>query len=263
MYSFTYHRPQTLEAALTLLEHPESQVLAGGQTLIPTLKQRLAQPENIIDLGGVPELKGIREETGKVVIGAMSTHAEVTTHPIVKSKLPSLAALAGGIGDPQVRNRGTIGGSICNNDPAADYPAGILGLGATLETNKRQVSADEFFVDLFETALTPGELLIAIHCPIPDQAAYQMFPNPASRYAIAGVFIARFGSSVRVAVTGASACVFREKVLEQALETDFSVQSLQDVAIKFDSFNKDIHASRAYRGHLVGVMARKAVASLT
>ena len=176
MYSFTYHHPQTLEETLSLLEQSESKVLAGGQTLIPTLKQRLAQPDNVIDLGAIPELKGIREEGGKVVIGAMARHAEVANDPLVKGKIPALAALAGGIGDPQVRNRGTIGGSMCNNDPAADYPAGILGLGATIQTNKRQIPADEFFVDLFETALGPDELLVSVHCPVPDRATYQMFP---------------------------------------------------------------------------------------
>ncbi len=263
MYAFEYHRPSTLaEAAQLLASRPEAKLLAGGHTLLPTLKQRLAQPSDLVDLSAIAELRGIREEGGGLTLGATVRHGEVEGSDLVRRVIPALAELAAEIGDPQVRNRGTIGGSIANNDPAADWPAGLLGLGATVRTNRREIVADDFFTGMFETALEEDEIITAVHFPRPEKAAYAKFPNPASRYAIVGVFVARTANGVRVAVTGAGPCVFRADEIERALSADFSPQALDGVAISPDDLNSDIHASAEYRAHLVKVMARRAVARI-
>lgn len=263
MYAFDYHRPTSLaEAARLLAGNPEAKLLAGGQTYIPTLKQRLAKPSAVIDLGRIAELRGITEEAGGLTIGAMTRHAEVAGSPLVKRVIPALAALAEEIGDPQVRNRGTLGGSIANNDPAADYPAAVLGLGATVRTSKgRAIAADDFFTGMFETALEPDEIVTAVHFPKPEKAAYAKFPNPASRYAIVGVFLAKTAGGVRVAVTGAAPCVFRASALEQALAQSWSAASIDGVTIDASDLNSDIHAQADYRAHLIKVMAKRALAA--
>lgn len=263
MYAFDYHQPASVAAAAAALAAAaDGKLVAGGMTLIPTMKQRLASPSDLIDLGGVDELRGIGEESGSLVIGAMTCHADVAASDIVRRSIPALARLAGGIGDPQVRNRGTIGGSVANNDPAADYPAAVLGLGATIRTNKREIAADDFFQGMFTTALEPDELITRIAFPVPQAAAYVKFPNPASRYAVVGVLVARTSSGVRVAITGAGADgVFRATEMEQALTSDFSPQALDGIAIPPDGLNGDIHASSEYRAHLIGVMAKRAVAA--
>lgn len=263
MYSFEYHRPESLEHAVALRAEAEDAIyLAGGQTLIPTLKQRLAAPSDVIDLGQVKGLGGIEVKGDRVVIGAMTTHAEVAASAEVRKAIPALAKLAGGIGDGQVRNRGTIGGSVANSDPAADYPAAVIGLGATIRTHKRTIAADEYFRDLFETALESGELIRAIEFPIPKRAAYQKFPNPASRYAVVGVFVADFGGNIRVGVTGAGPCAFRATEIEAALSRKFDPAQVDNVEIEYDRFNSDLHASAEYRANLVRVMAKRAVAEL-
>jgi aerobic carbon-monoxide dehydrogenase medium subunit len=261
MYAFTYHRPQNVRAAAALLQkESDAKLLAGGHTLLPTLKQRLASPTHLIDLSAAEELKGIEHKGRNIVIGAMTTHSEVATNADVKAAIPALAALAGSIGDPAVRHRGTIGGSIANNDPAADYPAAVLALGATIITNKRKISADEFFKGLFETALEPGEIITKVAFPVPAKAAYQKFANPASRYALVGVFVAKKGSEVRVAVTGAgSSGVFRETAFEEALKTKFNSKSLEGIAASATNLNSDMHADATYRAHLIGVLTRRAV----
>ena len=262
MYSFNYHRPSSVADALSLLaRHEDAKILAGGMTYLPTLKQRLAQPSDLIDLGAIAELKGIKEEAGGVTIGAMTRHVDVANSAVVKRVIPSLAALAELIGDPQVRNRGTIGGSISNNDPAADYPGALLALGATVRTNKREIAADAFFTGMFETALERDEIVTAVHFPKPERAAYVKFPNPASRYSMAGVFVARTGGGVRVAVTGAGPTAFRWVDAENALAKDFSAKALDGLKVVADGLNADIHASAEYRAHLVTVMAKRAVAA--
>jgi len=262
MHDFQYHRPASAsDAAGLVASKGEAKIVAGGMTLIPTLKQRLAQPSDLIDLGGIAELKGIKAEGAGITIGAMTTHADVARSAEVQKAIPALAVLAGGIGDPQVRNRGTIGGSVANSDPAADYPAAVLALGATIRTNKREIKADDFFKGMFETALADGEIITAIHFPKPDKAGYSKFPNPASRYAIVGVFVAKAGSGVRVAVTGAGPCAFRSKDLESALSASFTPDAAKGVEIKADDFNSDLHATAVYRAHLVSVMASRAVAA--
>ncbi len=230
-------------------------------TLIPTLKQRLARPSDLIDLGGIAELRGIKRESNAVVVGAMTRHVEVATSDAVKGAIPALAQLAGMIGDPAVRNRGTIGGSIANNDPAADYPAAVLGLGATVVTNKRRIAADDFFKGMFETALGPDEIITAVSFPVPEKAAYTKFRNPASRYAIVGVFVAKTAGGVRVAVTGAGPVVFRQKEMEAALGKSFTADAVANIKVRPDGLNSDIHASAEYRAHLVTVMAKRAVAA--
>jgi carbon-monoxide dehydrogenase medium subunit len=228
-------------------------------TLIPTLKQRLASPTDLVDLGGVAGLVGIEVTADTVVIGAMTTHATVAGSPAIKAGLPALTALAEGIGDPAVRHRGTIGGSIANADPAADYPAAILGLGAEILTDRRAIAGDDFFTGMFETALAPGEIVRQVRFPIPLAAAYAKFPNPASRYAVTGVFVARFEEGVRVAVTGAAPSVFRVAEMEAALAADFSPAAIAGVTVAADGLNSDPHATAAYRAHLIGVMAKRAV----
>lgn len=258
MHAFKYHRPGSLNEAASLARG-EAKLLAGGQTLVQTMKLRLASPTDVVDLGAIRELAGIRPGSGEITIGAMTRHAEVANSPEVKKAIPALAALAGGIGDRQVRAMGTLGGSLANNDPAADYPAAALGLGATIVTHRRRIAADEFFKGMFETALQPGEIITAASFPIPKRAAYMKFKNPASRFAIVGVFVADFGGTVRVAVTGAGPSVFRQKDMEKALGAKFDPSSVAEIRQKAEGLNSDLHASAEYRAHLVTVMARRAV----
>ncbi|UKJ72706.1 FAD binding domain-containing protein [Azospirillum brasilense] len=260
MYAFTYHRPKSVADAVALLgQFEDPKLLGGGQTLLPTLKQRLARPSDLIDLGQIPELQGIREETGGLTVGAFTRHAEVAHSETVQRVIPALASLAEGIGDRQVRNMGTLGGSICNADPSADYPAAVVALKATVRTDRREIAGDDFFTGMFETALEPGEIVTAVHFRKPDKAAYAKFRNPASRYAIVGVFVAVFGSEVRVAVTGAGPSVFRAEDMEAALAQDFRADALNGASVSAAGLNADIHASADYRAHLVRVMARRAV----
>jgi carbon-monoxide dehydrogenase medium subunit len=262
MYDFNYHRPSSLaDAAKALQGASEGKLVAGGMTLIPTLKQRLAKPSDLVDLAKIGELTGIKEDGNTIVIGAMTKHVEVASSDVVKGAIPGLAALAEHIGDPAVRNRGTIGGSIANNDPAADYPSAVVALGATVVTNKRKIAGDDFFKGIFETALDPGEIITAVQFPIPEKAAYSKFPNPASRYAIVGVFVAKTGSGVRVAVTGAGPSVFRQKEMEVALGKSFAPDAIANIKVSPSGLNGDIHASPEYRAHLVTVMAKRAVAA--
>lgn len=260
MYEFAYHKPGNLaDAAAALNSADDGKLMAGGQTLIPTMKQRLASPSDVIDLGAIGELSGISVSGDAVKIGATTRHAAVAASSEVGGAIPALAKLAGGIGDPQVRNMGTIGGSIANNDPAADYPSALLGLGATVTTNKREIAADDFFTGMFETALADDEIITSVSFPVPQKAGYVKFPNPASRYAMVGVFVSQGSGGVRVAVTGAGPCVFRHADMEAALSSNFSSDALANVATSADGMNADIHASAEYRAHLVGVMARRAV----
>jgi aerobic carbon-monoxide dehydrogenase medium subunit len=263
MYSFHYHRPESLADAQARYEQAEDGVyLAGGQTLIPTMKQHLAAPSDVIDLAGVAELYGVEVGGGMVRVGAFTRHAEVAAHADIRRTLPALAVLAGMIGDGQVRNRGTIGGSVANSDPAADYPAAVVGLGATVRTSSRSIGPDEYFQDLFETALVPGEIIVGIDFPVPRRAAYRKFPNPASRYAVVGVLVAEFDDGVRVGITGAGGCAFRGTALEQALNERLDPSAVDAVEVPDACFNSDLHASAEYRAHLVKVMARRAVADL-
>ena len=258
MHAFKYHRPSSVNDAAALAKG-EAKLLAGGQTLVQTMKLRLASPTDIIDLGTIKDLAGIKSDGKTVTIGAMTRHAEVEHSADVKKAIPALAALAGMIGDRQVRAMGTIGGSLANNDPAADYPAAALGLGATIVTNKRKLSAEEFFKGMFTTALGAGEIITSVSFPAPKRAAYTKFKNPASRFAIVGVFVADFGGSVRVAVTGAGASVFRQTEMEKALAAKFAPESVANIKQKQDGLNSDLHASAEYRAHLVTVMAKRAV----
>ncbi|HEX7008211.1 MAG TPA: xanthine dehydrogenase family protein subunit M [Alphaproteobacteria bacterium] len=262
MYNFDYVRPASLKEVENALKGAsDPKLLAGGMTLIPTLKQRLASPDKLVDLAGISDLRGIKVTSDTVTIGAMTPHAMVAGSPEVAKAIPALAHLADGIGDPQVRNRGTIGGSISNNDPAADYPAAVVGLGATVETTKRKIAADDFFTGMFETALEPGEIVTAVSFPIPEKAGYSKFPNPASRYAIVGVMVAKTKGGVRVAVTGAGPCVFRVAEMEKALAGNFSPDAVANIKVPATNLNSDIHASAEYRAHLVTVMAKRAVAA--
>jgi carbon-monoxide dehydrogenase medium subunit len=262
MYAFEYHRPQSVaDAAKLLAANSEAKLLAGGHTLLPTMKQRLAGPKSIVDLSRVAELKGISRSGNALVIGAMTTHAEVAGSSEVRQAIPGLASLAGMIGDPHVRHRGTIGGSIANDDPAADYPAAVLALGASIGTNKREIKADDFFKGLFSTALQDGEIITRISFPVPAKFAYEKFFHPASRYALVGVAVAQTGSGPRVAVTGAGKDgVFRHTAMEQALAKGWSAQALAGVTTDAGRMMSDIHGDAAYRAHLVGVLARRAVA---
>ena len=260
MYNFSYHRPTSLaEAASLLAGHEDAKLMAGGQTYIPTLKQRLAQPSDVIDLNAIAELKGIKEEAGGLTIGAMTRHADVAGSEVVRRVIPALAALAQLIGDPAVRNRGTLGGSISNNDPASDYPGAVVGLGATVRTNKREIAGDDFFTGMFETPLERDEIVTAVHFPKPERAAYTKFPNPASRYAVVGVFVAETGNGIRVAVTGAGPTVFRWTEAESALGGSFTPEALDALTVDAGALNSDIHASAEYRANLVKVMAKRAV----
>jgi carbon-monoxide dehydrogenase medium subunit len=262
MYNFNYHRPSSVEEAVQLLSGAsEGTLMGGGMTLIPVLKQRLANPSDVVDIGAISGLSGVSEDGGNVVVGAATTHAAVASDATVQARIPALAALAESIGDAQVRNRGTIGGSIANNDPASDYPAALVGLGATIRTNTREIAADDFFTGLFETALGDDEIITAVAFPVPDKAGYAKFPNPASRYAVVGVMASHGPAGTRVAVTGAGPCVFRASEMESALGGNFSAEALSGASVSADGLNSDIHASAEYRAHLVGVMARRAVAA--
>jgi carbon-monoxide dehydrogenase medium subunit len=262
MYAFTFHRPQTVRQAAGLLtKNADAKLLAGGQTLLPTMKLRLAGPPQIVDMTLIEGLTGIELSGRSLSIGAMTTHNEVHTSPVVQQAAPVIAKVAGMIGDPAVRHRGTIGGSVANNDPNADYPAVCLGLGATIVTNKRRVKADDFFTGMFSTVLEPSEIITKVIFPLPKKAAYQKFRNQASRFALVGVFVAKRGSEIRVAVTGAgSNGVFRVKSFEEALKKRFSPKSLEGMTIPAHGMNADIHGSAEYRAHLVSVLARRAVA---
>lgn len=263
MYAFDYQRPTTAaDAVKAVVAEEDATFMAGGQTLIPTLKQRLRQPSKVIDLGAIGDLKGISVGGGFVTIGAMTLHADVASSEDIKKVAPVIAELAGGIGDPQVRNRGTIGGSIANNDPAADYPAAVLGLDAKVHTSKRVIAADDFVTGMFETALEPGELVTKVVFPVPRRAAYMKFPNPASRYAIVGVLVADTPSGIRVAVTGAGPCVFRVTAMEEALAKSFTAAAIKGIAVPAGDLNGDMHASPEYRAHLIGVMAERAIAKI-
>jgi carbon-monoxide dehydrogenase medium subunit len=265
MYAFEYHRPESIDAAASLLrEFDEAKLLAGGQTLVPTLKLRLAAPGHIIDISRIAALKGIRLEGGTLVIGAGTTHGAVAGSADIDRVLPALAKLAGMIGDPAVRARGTIGGAIANNDPAADYPAACLGLGATIVTNEREIAADDYFKGLFQTALNTGEIITRVSFPLPAKAAYMKFRNPASRFALVGVFVAKTLSGVRVAVTGAGASgVFRASAIEQALSKTLAPEAIAGLEIDQHGLNTDIHADAEYRAHLIGVLARRAVTAIS
>jgi carbon-monoxide dehydrogenase medium subunit len=263
MYDFSFHRPADLASAEGFLKAEDAKLIAGGQTLIPTLKQRLAAPKHLVDLSGVDALTGIERKGRNIVIGAMTRHAEVAGSSVIDKAIPALCELAGGIGDPAVRNRGTIGGSVANNDPSADYPAACLALNATIITNKREISSDNFFTGLFETALEPGEIVTQIGFPVPIKAAYYKFPNPASRYALVGVFVMKDGKGVRVAVTGASQSgVFRVPTMERALDKKFTGKSVDGIKIDQSNLISDIHGSAEYRAHLISVMARRAVEAI-
>jgi carbon-monoxide dehydrogenase medium subunit len=263
MYPFTYHRPESVRKAVSLAgSAPDAKILAGGMTLLPTMKQRLASPAALIDLNGLADLAGIEVTSRTVTIGAMTRHADVAASAELREAIPALSDLAGWIGDPAVRHRGTIGGSVANNDPAADYPAACLALGATIVTNLRKIAADDFFLGMFETALGEGEIITKIIFPVPQKSGYQKFRNPASRYAIVGVFVAKKGAEVRVTVTGAGENgVFRVGNFETALAEKFAVKSIEGLAVPVEGLNSDIHADAAYRAHLIGVMARRAVAA--
>lgn len=263
MYSFNYIKAQSLKHAGELLaSNAEAKLIAGGMTLIPTLKARLARPSHLIDVGGLRELTGIELKGGNVIIGAGVKHREVATSDVIRKAIPALSELAGVIGDPQVRNLGTIGGSVANNDPAADYPAAVLALAATVVTTRREIAADDFFQGMFTTALEPDEIVVRIAFPVPKRAAYSKFPHPASGYAMAGVFIAETAKGVRVGVTGAGPGVFRWSEAEASLSKNLSVAALEGLSLKADGLNEDIHATAEYRANLVAVMARRAVAKM-
>jgi carbon-monoxide dehydrogenase medium subunit len=261
MYEFAYQKPGSLADAVKVLgADGDAKAMAGGMTYIPVLKQRLAKPSTVVDLSGLG-LTGITVAGGVVTIGAMTTHVTVANSAEVKAAIPALAALAGSIGDDAVRHRGTIGGSIANNDPAADYPAAALAMGATIKTDRRSIKADDFFTGMFSTALEQDELIVAVEFPVPAKAAYEKFRNPASRYAIVGVFVAQTPGGARVAITGAGqGGVFRHTAMEQALTANFSAAAIKGITTPPDDLNGDIHASSEYRAHLVGVIAGRAVA---
>tara|TARA_B100000073_G_scaffold287784_1_gene249708 strand:+ start:611 stop:1405 length:795 start_codon:yes stop_codon:yes gene_type:complete len=263
MYNFNYRKPSSISEAKSLFSSCEdASYIAGGMTLIPTLKQRLAMPSDLIDLSAVTELKSINVDGNCIHIGAMCTHQQISESKIVKKNLPSLSNLASMIGDPQVRNRGTIGGSIANNDPSADYPAALLSLNAKIYTSERTINVEDFFVGLFETSLNEGEIVTKISFPICQKASYKKFPNPASGYAIVGAFVSIQNGVIRVAITGAGPKVFRVREMEEKLSRDFSTDSTKDVIISTDELNSDLHASSEYRSHLINVMVNKAVLEL-
>ena len=264
MYAVEYRQPASLAEAVGLLGSTGGRPLAGGQSLVAAMKLRLSQPGTLVDLGGIAELKGIRREGDRLAIGAMTRHAEVASSDIVRSAMPALAQLAEGIGDRQVRNMGTVGGSLANNDPAADWPAAVLGTGAIVRTHQRAIPADDFFKGMFETALGPDEILTAVDFPVLARAAYAKFPNPASRFALVGVFVSRAtNGQVRVAVTGAAPSVFRATALENALAKNFTPAAAKGVKIDSSGLNSDLHGSAEYRAHLVGVMTSRAVAAMS
>src|SRR2546427_12409141 len=262
MQAFNYQTPGSVADAAKAAANADAKLLAGGQSLLASMKLGLAAPETLIDLGQIAELKGIKVDADKVTIGAMTTHAAVAASADVKKAIPALAALAGEIGDRQVRNRGTLGGSLANNDPAADYPAAVLGLGATVHTNKRKIAADDFFKGMYETALGADEIITAVSFPVPKKAAYVKFPQPASRFALVGVFVAQTAGGVRVAVTGAASHVHRAKAIEDALAKNLTADAAKAVKVAADRLNNDLHGSAEYRAHLVSVLAGRAVAAM-
>ena len=260
-YTFTYRRAASLKDAEAMIaQSADAKLLAGGQTLIAAMKMRLAQPSELIDISGLKELAFIRAGEGAVVIGAAAKHFEIATSVDVTRAIPALAELAESIGDPAVRHMGTLGGSLANNDPAADYPAAVLALNATVKTNRRDIHADAFFTGMFSTALEDGEIITEVAFPIPERAGYAKFPNPASRYAMAGVFVAKTPAGVRAAVTGAGACVFRVPRMEAALDKSFAPDAIAGITVDPGELNSDIHGSAEYRANLVSVMAKRAVA---
>ena len=264
MHTFSYVKATSLKHAGELLAaNADAKLLAGGMTLIPTMKARLAQPSHLIDIAGIAELSGIEAKDGKLSIGAATKHVDVSRSAVVKKAIPALAYLASQIGDPQVRNRGTIGGSIANNDPAADYPSAALSLGATIVTTKREIAGDDFFQGMFSTALQAGEVVVKIVFPVPAKAAYEKFPHPASGYAMAGSFVTQNGKDVRVAITGAGPGVFRWEAAERALSANFATGSLDALSMPASGLNADQHAPADYRAHLVKLMTLRAVADIT
>jgi carbon-monoxide dehydrogenase medium subunit len=263
MFAFNYLKAQSVpEAAAFIAANPESKLLAGGMTLIPTLKQRLAKPSHLVDIGNLSELNGVAVKDGQLAIGATTKHYEVATSAEVKKQIAALAYLASHIGDPQVRNRGTLGGSVANNDPAADYPAAVLALNATVVTNKREIAADDFFQGMFTTALAEDEIIVRVLFKIPQRAAYRKFPHPASGYAMTGAFVAETAAGVRVAVTGAGPGVFRWTDAEKALTKNLSVAAVEALTVDATDLNQDFHATREYRANLVKVMTKRAVEQL-
>jgi carbon-monoxide dehydrogenase medium subunit len=262
MYAFELHRPSSVSDAAALLARTGGRPLAGGQSLVGAMRLRLAQPGTLVDLSRIAELRGIKRSGQALVIGATTRHAEVASSDEVKRAIPALARLAEGIGDRQVRNMGTIGGSIANNDPAADWPAALLALGASVVTNRRELAAEQFFTGLYETALGADEIVAEVRFPIPQRAGYEKFRNPASRFALVGVFVAKQGDgSVRVAVTGAGSVVFRCKPIEDALAKQFAPDAAKAVTVSPGGLNRDLHASPEYRAHLIPVLAARAVAA--
>ena len=260
--TFAFQQAASLaDAARAAAGNAEAKLIAGGQSLLGAIKLGLAAPEALIDISGLADLKGLRIDGGKVHIGAMSTHATVAASRELQQAIPALADLAGRIGDRQVRNRGTLGGSLANNDPAACYPAAVLGLGATVHTDRRSIAADDFFKGLYETALQPGEIITSVSFPIPEKAAWQKFKQPASRFSIVGVFVAKTAAGVRVAVTGAGACVFRASDIEKALASSWSPAAAQAVTVSDEGLNSDLHGSALYRAALIPVLAARAVAA--
>jgi carbon-monoxide dehydrogenase medium subunit len=263
MYAIDFQQPKTLADAASALASTGGRALAGGQSLVAAMKLRLTQPGTLVDLSGLADLKGIRKDGERLVIGAMTRHAEVASSDVVKGAVPALASVAEGIGDRQVRNMGTLGGSLANNDPAADWPAAVLGCAATIRTNQRVIPADDFFKGMFETALAPDEIITAVDFPVVRRAAYAKFPNPASRFALVGVFVAQAANgAVRVAVTGAAPSVFRAEAIERALAQSFTPAAAKGVAIDPNGLNSDLHGSAGYRAHLIAVMASRAVAAI-
>jgi carbon-monoxide dehydrogenase medium subunit len=261
MYDFEYHKPGSLDAAESLARQEDFKLLAGGMSLLPALKLRLARYSGLVDLGALDALRGIRRDRDAIVIGAMTPHVQVASSAELARAIPALSALAGGIGDPLVRNRGTLGGSIANADPAADYPAAVVGLGATVVTSSRSIAGDEFFTGLFETALQPGEIIREVRFPIPERAAYLKLKQRASRFALVGVFVAKTSVGVRVAVTGAGPFVFRLTDAEDALSKRFDPAALAGMTVDPAQLNSDIHGSAEYRAHCVSVMTQRAVDS--
>jgi carbon-monoxide dehydrogenase medium subunit len=263
MEAMHYHRPASVADAVKLAgQHADDKLLAGGQSTLPSVRLGLLAPTGWIDLAGIPELQGIRVDGNAIVIGAMTTHAAVAASKDVQSSIPALAQLAGGIGDRQVRNCGTIGGALAHSDPAACYPAAVLGLGATIQTDRRTIAADAYFKGLYETALAAGEIITAVRFPVPEKAAYLKFRQQASRFALVGIFIAKTGGGVRVAVTGAAPCVYRVKALEDKLAVKFAPESCDGISVTAAGLNTDLHASAEYRAHLIPVLAKRAVATI-
>ncbi|MDP3082515.1 MAG: xanthine dehydrogenase family protein subunit M [Rubrivivax sp.] len=261
MQTFAFQSPASVADAVRAASIDDAKLIAGGQTLLPSMKLGLAAPAALVDLGAIAELRGIRVDGDSVTIGAMTTHADVAASAEVRKAIPALADLAGRIGDRQVRNRGTIGGSLANNDPAACYPAAVLGLGATVQTDRRKIAADDFFLGIYTTALEEGEVITGVRFPIPKKAAWQKFKQPASRFSLVGVFVSQGPAGVRVAVTGAGAGVFRAETLEAKLAASWSAAALAGVTVPSDGLNSDLHGSAAYRAALIPVLASRAVAA--